>query len=180
MPQSRHADEVRTGTMEGAVGRERLHRFAYFIQSRVQFLKVARRTATSIILVTVLLAGIITPIGVCALLCERHSRAVTQRHCSQASDAMPGMAHAHSAMDHPGVDAKSSVLVSQSCRANCDTAERLNVSRNVIPQVTVIQSGTVILDIEAELLTPDPGSSGSSDSSPPSSASAASFSILRI
>jgi len=93
---------------------------------------------------------------------------------------MPGMAHEHSAMNHPGVDAKIPVLVSQSCRANCVAAERLKVSRNVIPQVTVIQNGTVILDIEAELLTPDPGSVGSSDSSPPSSASAASFSILRI
>ncbi len=113
-------------------------------------------------------------------MCERHSRAEPQRHCSQASDTMPGMAHDHSAMNHPGVDAKSLVLVSQSCWANCVMAERLNVSRNVIPQVTAIQTGTVLLDIRAELPTPDPGSAWSSDSSPPSSASAASFSILRI
>lgn len=157
-----------------------MRRFAHLIQSKVKSSEVARRTATSIVLLTVLLAGIVTPTGVCALMCERHSRAETQRHCSQASDTMPGMAHDHSAMNHPGVDAKSPVLVSQSCRANCVTAERLNVSRNVIPQVTAIQTGTVLLDIRAELPTPDPGSAWSSDSSPPSSASAASFSILRI
>lgn len=143
---------------------------------------MALRTATSIVLLTVLLAGIITPAGVCALMCERHSRAETQRHCSQAADTMPGMAHDHSAMNHPGVEAKSPVLVSQACRSNCVTAERLNLSRKVIPRVTVIQNGIVILDTTTEFLTPDPASAWSSDNSPPSPsyASVASFSILRI
>ena len=74
------------------------------------------------------------------------------------------------------------MLVSQSCRSNCVTTERLNALRKVVPQVTVIQSGTVILDAMAEFLTPDLASAESSDNSPPSSssASAASFSILRI
>ena len=157
-----------------------MRKFAHLIQSKVQFSEVARRTATSIVLLTVLLAGIITPTGVCALMCERYSRAETQRHCSQASDTMPGMAHDHLAMNHLDVEAESPVLMSQSCLANCVTAERLNVSRNVIPQVTVIQSGTVILDVRAEFLTPNPARAWSSDNSPPPSVSAASFSILRI
>ena len=140
------------------------------------------KTATSVALLTVLVAGIITPTGVCVLMCERHSRAESQRHCSKPSDAMPGMVHDHSAMIHPGIEAMSSMLVSQSCRSNCVTAERLNVSRKVVPQVTVIERGPVVLDSTAEFLMPDPANAWSSDYSPPSlpSASAASFSILRI
>src|ERR1700730_2641580 len=87
-----------------------LCRFARLIESKVQFSKVPRRIATSIVLVTVLLAGI-SPTGVCAFMCERHARAESQRHCGQSSDSMPGMAHDHSAMDHPGVEAVSAVLV---------------------------------------------------------------------
>ena len=74
------------------------------------------------------------------------------------------------------------VLMSQSCQPNCVTAERLNVLRRVIPQVTVIQRGTVILDATAEFLTRDPAPAWSSDSGPPAPppGHAASFSILRI
>src|SRR5713226_7036180 len=100
---------------------EPLTESAYLTQSKVQFPKVPRRTATSIFLLTALLAGI-TPTGVCTLMCERRARAESQRHCSQASDSMPGMAHDHSAMDHPRVEAVSAVLVSQSCQTNCATA----------------------------------------------------------
>jgi hypothetical protein len=82
---------------------------------RYSFLKVRRRTATSIALLAVLVAGTVTPTGVCALMCERQSRAERQRHCSQPADTMPGMAHDHSATNHPGVEAMSAVLVSQSC-----------------------------------------------------------------
>lgn len=155
-------------------------RISYSLEYR--FSNVARTTATSIFLLTVLLTGIIAPAGVCALMCERHSRAESQQHCSEASEAMPGMVHDHSAMNHPGVEATSPMLVSQSCRSTCVTAERLNVSRKVVPQVTVVESGLVVLDITAEFLMPDPASAWSSDNSPPSprSASTASFSILRI
>ena len=161
---------------------ELLHEFAHLIQPRVQFPKVARTIATSIFLLTVLLTGIIAPTGVCALMCERHSRAASQRHCSEPSDAMPGMVHDHSAMNPRGVEATSPMLVSQSCRSNCVTAERLNVSRKVVPQVTVVKSGLVVLATAAGYLMPDPARAWSSDNSPPSlpSASAASFRILRI
>src|SRR3989442_1922580 len=52
-----------------------LHDALPILESKVQFPKVPRRTATSIILLAVLLAGIITPTGVCALMCERHEGA---------------------------------------------------------------------------------------------------------
>src|SRR5437899_4407873 len=98
------------------------------MQSKVQFSKVPRRTATSIVLLTVLLAGL-TPTGVCALICERHARAERPRHCSQTSDNMQGMAYDHSATNHLAVEAVSAVLMSQSCQTDCVTAERLNVWR---------------------------------------------------
>ena len=139
------------------------------------------RTATSIILLTVLIAGI-TPTGVCAFMCERHARAESQRHCSQPSDSMPGMAHDHSAMDHPGVEAVSAVLVSQSCQTNCVTAERLNVWRKVVPEVRVVRSSAVVLSTTAEFLAPDFTAVWGLDSGPPAPppAQAAAFSILRI
>ena len=151
------------------------------MQSKVQFSKVPRRTVTSIVLMTVLLAGI-TPTGVCAFMCERHARAESQRHCSQTSDSMPGMVHDHSVMDHPVVVAVSAVLVSQSCLTSCVTSERLNVWRKVVPQVTVVRSSTVVLSTTAEFLAPDFTAVWGLDSGPParSPARAASFSILRI
>jgi hypothetical protein len=76
----------------------------------------------------------------------------------------------------------SPVLVSQSCQPNCTRAERLNVSRNVAPQVTVVQNGAVVLDTTAEFLASDPAAAWSLDSGPsfPPSEYAAPFSILRI
>ena len=148
---------------------------------RYSFPKVPRRTATSIVLLTVLLAGI-SPAGVCALMCEWHAHAESQRHCSQHSDSMPGMAHNHSAMNHPGADGMDGVLVSQSCHMNCVTAERLNVWRKVVPQVTVVRSGAVVLGTTAEFLALDFTAAWGLDSSPPARppARAASFSILRV
>jgi hypothetical protein len=145
---------------------------------------VAHRTTTSIALLAVLVAGILTPTGMCALMCERHSRAESQRHCisSADSDTMPGMVHDHSAMNHPAVDASSLVMVSQSCQTSCVTAERLNSSRKVVPQMTEVRTAVVGVDTAADSLMPDPASAWSSDSSPPSPppAHSASFSILRI
>jgi len=142
---------------------------------------VVSRTATSIVLLTVLLAGT-TPTGVCALICERDARVESQRHCSQPSDNMQGMAHDHSAMNHPRIQAMTPVMVSHSCQSNCVTEERLNTSRKSVPQVTVVESGAVVLDITADFAPPDPETAWSSDSGPPYSPSvySASFSILRI
>ena len=155
--------------------------FAHLTQPKVQFPKVLRRTATSIVLLTVFLVGI-TPPGVCALMCERHARTESPRHCGQPSDSMSGMAHDHSAMNHPGIEAMKAVLASQSCQTNCVTAERLNVWRKVVPQVTVVRSSVVVLGAPAEFLAPDFTAAGGLDSGPPAPplAHAASFSILRI
>ena len=159
-----------------------LNEFAHPIWSRVQFSKVARTTATSIVLLVVLAAGTVTPTGVCALMCERHFRAESQRHCSQPANTMPGMVHDHSAMNNPGGEAMSAVLMSQSCQTNCVTAERLNGWRKVVPQVTVVRSGAVVLGTTAEFLGPEFTAAWGLDSGPPARlpARAASFSILRI
>jgi hypothetical protein len=148
---------------------------------RYSFSRVPRRTATSIVLLTVLLAGI-TPTGVCAFMCERRARAESHRHCSQPSDSMPGMAHDHSAMNHPGVEAESVVLVSQSCQTNCARTEPLNVWRRVVPLVTVVRSSAVVVSTTGEFLAPDFTAVWGLDSGPPAPppAQAASFSILRI
>jgi hypothetical protein len=158
-----------------------LCKFARPRESKVQFSRVLRRTATSIVLLVVLIAGI-TPTGVCALMCERLARTESPRHCSQPSYSMSGMAHDHSAMNHPRVQAMSPVMVSHLCQTNCVAAERLNASRKIVPQVTVVESGAVVLDTAADFVRPDPATAWSSDSSPPYSTSvySASFSILRI
>ena len=158
-----------------------LDEFAHLIQSKIQFPKVPRRTATSIVLLTVLLAGI-TPTGVCTLMCERHARAESQRHCTQLADTMPGMVHDHSGMNRPVLEAMSAVSVSQSCQADCVTAERLNVWRKLVPQVTVVRSIAVVLGTTAKFLVPDFTGAWGLDSGPPvpPPAHAASFSILRI
>jgi len=158
-----------------------LLQFAHLIQFEVQFPKVSGRTANSIVLLTVLLAGI-APNGVCALVCEWHARTESQRHCGEPSGSMSGMAHDHSAMNHSNVEAMSAVLVSQSCQTSCVTAERLSVWRKIVPRVTVVQTGTVVLGTIAKFQVPDSAAAWSLDGSPPSPrpAHAASFSVLRI
>jgi len=156
--------------------------------SEVQFPKVAHRTTTSIALLAVFVAGILTPTGMCALMCERHTRAESQRHCVSASetmpgmDAMPGMVHDHSTMDRPAVEAVSLVMVSQSCQTSCVRAERLNVSKKVVPLATRVQTAAVVLDRNSEFLTPGFTAAWGLDSGPPAplSVHAASFFILRI
>ena len=152
------------------------------MQSEVQFPKVANRTATSIMLLAVFVAGILTPTGMCALMCERHTRVQAQRHCISSSDTMPGMVHEHSAMNHSAVEAMSVVMVSRSCETACVTAERLNASRKVVPQVTVVQTPAVVLDSTTEFLARGFTAAWGLDSGPPAplSVHAASFSILRI
>jgi len=162
--------------------RKPLHGFAHLIGSEVQFPKVARRTATSIVLLSMVVAGIFTPTAFCALMCERHTRVESPRHCVQSSDTMPGMVHDHSAMNPSAVEAMSLVMVSQSCQTDCVTAERLDASRKVVPQVTVVQTISVVPDTTADSLVPDFSAAWGLNSGPPALpyARAASFSILRI
>ena len=103
------------------------------------------RIATSMVLLTALLAGTLSPIGLCALVCERHSRAEAHHHCSKDSDPMPGMAHNHSAMHQYVVGDMIFAVGAQSCQTDCAVVEQLNISRKVVPQVTVVQTGAVVL-----------------------------------
>jgi hypothetical protein len=140
------------------------------------------RTSTSIILIAVLLAGTISPVAACALMCERHSRADAHHHCGQDSDPIPGMAHDHSAMHHSAVEDMTLVMQAHSCQSDCAVAQRLNASRKIVPQVTVVQTGAVVLDASPKCLDRNVANAWSLDSGPPSypSAPGASFSILRI
>jgi hypothetical protein len=142
---------------------------------------VASRAATSIFLLSVLLAGIVTPSVACVLMCVRHNR-TEGHHCGQSSDTRPAMAHDHSAVNQRGIEAMSPMLVSQSCQTNCVTAERLNVWRKVVPQVTVVRRSAVVLGTTAAFLAPDFTAAWGLDSGPPARprAHAASLSILRI
>jgi hypothetical protein len=85
-------------------------------------------------------------------------------------------------MNHPGLEAMSAVLVSQSCETNCTTTERLNVWRKIVPQVTVVRSSAVVLSTAAEFLALDFTAAWGFDIGPPapSPPHLASFSILRI
>jgi hypothetical protein len=115
-------------------------------------------------------------------MCERHTGAESPRHCIQSADTMPGMVHEHSAMNHSAVGAMSLVVASQSCQTSCVTAERLEASRKLVPQVTVVQTTAVVLDTTPEFLAPGLTAAWGLDSGPPAPppAQAASFSILRI
>jgi len=85
-------------------------------------------------------------------------------------------------MNHPAVEAMSLVMVSRSCETACVMAERLNASRKVVPQVTVVQTPAVVLDSTTEFLAPGFTAAWGLDSGPPAplSVHAASFFILRI
>jgi hypothetical protein len=173
----------RTGLKRGKhpSSQEVVTEFAHRMRGKVQFSEVTRRISTSIALLTALLAGTISPMAVCALRCERHSRAEIHHHCSQDSDSMLGMTHDDSAMRHTPVGDVARVVKSQSCQSHCAKAEGLNISRKVVPQVTVVQTGAVVLDA-TEFLAPHLESAWSLDSGPPSlpSAYTAFYSILRI
>jgi hypothetical protein len=76
----------------------------------------------------------------------------------------------------------SAVLVSQSCRMNCVRAERLDVWRKVVPQMTVVRRSVVVLGTTTAFLAVNFTDAWGLDSGPPVAppAHAASFSILRI
>jgi len=88
-------------------------------------------------------------------------------------------------MNHPGFEAVSAgfaVLTAQTCQTNCVTAEGVTVWRNVVPQVTVVRSGVVVLSATTAFLAVNFTATWGLDSGPPAPppAHAASFSILRI
>jgi hypothetical protein len=95
---------------------------------------------------------------------------------------MPGMALDHSAMHHSAVEDMTLVMQAHSCESDCAVAQRLNASRKIVPQVTVVQTGAVLLDAPPKCLDRDLESAWSLASGPPSFpfVPAASFSILRI
>jgi hypothetical protein len=75
------------------------------------------------------------------------------------------------------------VVEALSCKTGCAIAERLNISRKVVPQVTVVQTGAVVLDATSKFLVPHLEDGWSLGRDPPSlspSAYTASYSILRI
>lgn len=143
---------------------------------------MAVRTPTSIFLLSVLVAGILSPSGLCALMCERRSQAETRQRCGHAEDSMSGMMHHHSAtMNHADIDAVTPLWAPQLCPANCDAAERVSLSKKTA-QVKVTYSGTGVPDITAHFLLADLADAWRSDGGPPArgTAFAATFSILRI
>ena len=144
--------------------------------------QVALRTPTSIFLLSVLVAGILTPSGLCTLMCERRSQAETQQHCSHAADPMSGMMHHHSAgMSHPDIDAATPLWAPQSCPANCD-AVALSLSSQSVAQVKVIYTHTGVPHTSANFLLCGLAIAWRSDGGPPAprTSFAATFSILRI
>ena len=145
-------------------------------------MQVASRAATSVVLLTVLLTGMATPAGACALMCVRHQGLESRPHCGQPSDAMPRMVHDHTAMKHAAVGAMRPVVGSQSCKTNCFAAERQTVSRKTFSTVTPVHSSAVTLDIAAKRLTLDFARSRRVDGTPPGTLpiNAPLFSILRI
>jgi hypothetical protein len=140
------------------------------------------RIATSIVLLTALIAGTISPVTACAIMCERHSRANAHHHCGQDSDPMPGMAHNRSAMHHSDMGDITLIVAAQSCRTDCAVAERQNIARRVVPQATVVQTGAVVMEASSKFLGPHVEGAWNLDSGPPSFSSprTASYSILRI
>jgi hypothetical protein len=95
---------------------------------------------------------------------------------------MAGMGHDHSAMHHASIGDLTLVVEAQSCRTDCAVVGQLNISRKIVPQVTVVQTGAAVLDATSKFLAPHLESAWSLDSSPPSlpSAYTASYSVLRI
>ena len=143
---------------------------------------MSSRIATSIVALAALIAGTISPIGVCALLCETHLRTQVRHHCGDDLDQMPRMAHNHSAMHPSGIGDTARVVAAQSCRTDCAVAERQNIARKVVAQVTVAQTGAVVLDVSTKFLNRDLESRWSLDSGPPSfpTACIVVYGILRI
>jgi hypothetical protein len=95
---------------------------------------------------------------------------------------MPGMAHDHSAMNHSPVGELTFVVQAHSCQSDCAVAEALNISRRVVPQVTVVQTSTIVRDASSTFLGPHLEGAWNLDSGPPflPSQCIASYRVLRI
>ena len=95
---------------------------------------------------------------------------------------MSGMDHNHSAKHHAAVDGICLAMLSHSCGTNCVNAELLNISRKVLAQVMVVQTGAVVLDATPKSLALHLVAVRSSDIGPPPIPFAfiRSYSILRI
>ena len=140
------------------------------------------RTPISIFLLGALLVGNLTPTGVCALMCQHHSRVGGQQHCVQPPGAMPGMAHNHSATHHHALADVTAAVEAPSCQTECAKGERLSVARKLVPAVTRIPTGVVVLDTTSKFLLARPVAAWSLDSGPPSAflPHTVSHGILRI
>jgi hypothetical protein len=148
---------------------------------------VATRKTISTILLSALVLGVLSPTGMCALMCERHSRGDARDRCGQNSNPKSGMAHKHSAMHHHALGDIALVDVTvvvgaQSCQTDCALAERFNVSRSVVARLTILQRNTVVPVAIPEFMSPDLEVAWNLDSGPPPVpvAYTASYSILRI
>jgi hypothetical protein len=144
-------------------------------QGRVS--QVTLRTSTSILLLSVLVAGILSPSGLCALMCERHLRAERQRPCGHASDSMSGMMHHHSAaINHPDFD-----MAKGRCLSVCGAVKLLNLSRKAAARVRARQAGILEPDRTNQVMTPGIATAfGSYGGSPPRCKAVPALSILRI
>ena len=148
---------------------------------------MATRKTISTILLSALVVGVLSPTGMCALMCERHSRGDARDRCGQNSNPKPGMAHKHSAMHHHALGDSALVDVTvvvgaQSCQTDCALAEWFNVSRSVVARMTILQRNTVVPVAIPEFMSPDLEVAWNLDSGPPPVPSpyTASYSILRI
>ena len=145
------------------------------LQGRV--FKVALRTSTSILLVSVLVAGILSPSGLCILMCRHQFRAESKRPCAHPQDPMPGMMHYRSsATTHPDRD-----TVTARCSSNCDEVERLNLPRKPTGQVTPQRAGIRDLDKLNRVAAPETARAFVVYGGPPDRYNTGpAFSVLRI
>lgn len=140
--------------------------------------KVALRTPTSIFLLSVLVAGVLSPSGLCALMCQRHLQPETQRACGHSSQQMSGMTHHHTAgMIYPD----GHVLTHPSCPSNCDAVARLILSKKATARVKARQTSTVEPESTDNFTSADIATAWCSHGDPPDRKKCMpAFSILRI
>lgn len=141
---------------------------------------MALRTPTSILLLSVLVTGILSPSGLCAVMCSSHvPTADVQGPCDHASHPMSGMIHHHSAaMNH----SERGMMKQRACPSNCDALESLGAARKALVQLKLRQTGVAAADSTNRTTSPDIAAAwGSSGGSPVRREPLmVAFSILRI
>ena len=144
-------------------------------QGRVS--EVALRTSSSILLLSVLVAGIVSPSGLCAFACQRHPRAEVQHPCSHARDSMSGMMHHYSAaMNDPDIEA-----LMGSCPSSCDAVALLKLSTKPTAPVRTGQISVLMPHSTSRVAVLHIATAFSSPGSPPGLRKAMPpYSILRI